>query len=175
MERVCPTSVGFHFACMMLFFKCGLTPDYRHFRQTYVIELTGRGTRCKSADFKIATRPRQCVDADKVHGVVMSEGLVSTILTSVTQPLLSNKQCVLLSFPPGSFGTTQPMGAAVFRKQAAGTFGPPVEALRNDPAKYLKKGTKSPTGTGLPSDDGGAGGGDSKKGPSHAFAYPGER
>lgn len=76
---------------------------------------------------------------------------------------------------PGSFGTTQPLGAAVLRKQAAGTFGPPVEALRNDPNKYLKKGTKSPTGTGLPSENGGAGVGDAKKGPTHAFTYPGER
>lgn len=62
------------------------------------------------------------------------------------------------------------------RKGATGTFGPPVEALRNDPAKYLKKGTKTRTGTGAPGDDTDASPTDSgaakNKGP---FTYPGER
>lgn len=67
------------------------------------------------------------------------------------------------------------------RKGATGTFGPPVEALRNDPAKYLKKGTKTRTGTGAPGDNSndaaassasGGGGGANKKG---TFTYPGER
>lgn len=93
--------------------------------------------------------------------------------------------CIIIWYPrwsmdglqPGSFGTTQPLGAAVMRKGATGTFGPPVEALRNDPAKYLKRGTKTRTGTGAP--------GDSKAAPSAgggcannnrgAFTYPGER
>lgn len=57
------------------------------------------------------------------------------------------------------------------RKEATGTFGPPVEALRNDPAKYLKKGTKTRTGTGAPSENNSA---QANKVPS-AFTYPGER
>ena len=62
----------------------------------------------------------------------------------------------------------QPLGAAVMRKEATGTFGPPVEALRNDPAKYLKKGTKTGTGTGGPSESVPAKA-------TKAFTYPGER
>ncbi|CAM9811502.1 unnamed protein product, partial [Ectocarpus sp. 12 AP-2014] len=84
--------------------------------------------------------------------------------------------CVLAGSTFGSFGTTQPIGAAMLKKQASGTFGPPVEALRNDPAKFLKKGTKTHTGTGGSGDkknsDGDA---TSKKGPAPAFTYPGER
>lgn len=88
--------------------------------------------------------------------------------------------------PTGSFGTTQPLGAAVMRKGSTGTFGPPVEALRNDPAKYLKKGTKTRTGTGAPGDindasaaaassSTGGGGGVPAANKKGAFTYPGER
>lgn len=49
---------------------------------------------------------------------------------------------------PGTHGTTQPLGAAVMKKQAIGTFGRPVEALRNDPAKFLKRGAKTHTDPG---------------------------
>ncbi|CAN0318232.1 unnamed protein product [Ectocarpus sp. 8 AP-2014] len=84
--------------------------------------------------------------------------------------------CVLAGSTFGAFGTTQPMGAAVLKKQASGTFGPPVEALRNDPANFLKKGTKTQTGTGASGDkDSGGDAKSSKKGLAPAFTYPGER
>lgn len=42
----------------------------------------------------------------------------------------------------GTHGTTQPLGAAVMKKEAYGTFGRPTEALRNDPSSFLKKGER---------------------------------
>lgn len=61
------------------------------------------------------------------------------------------------------------------RKEASGTFGPPVESLRKDPAKFLKKGANTCTGTGAPVENGATGTATSGKAPSRAFTYPGER
>lgn len=80
-----------------------------------------------------------------------------------------NHASPLFLLKTGTHGTTQPLGAAVMKREASGTFGPPAEALRNDPAKYLKRGAKTK-----------GGGGPSEGSACNAvlgavFIYPGER
>lgn len=57
------------------------------------------------------------------------------------------------------------MGAAVMKKEAYGTFGRPLEALRNDPSNFLKRGERLQANpVPKPGEAGGS-----------AFAYSGDR
>lgn len=80
--------------------------------------------------------------------------------------LLMFSTCFCCSKSEGTHGTTQPMGAAVMKKEAYGTFGRPVEALPNDPVNFLKQGARTVTGR-VAENDG------ATKGP--LFKYPGRR
>eukprot|EP00904_Undaria_pinnatifida_P013898 jgi/Undpi1/9639/HiC_scaffold_27.g12095.m1 len=105
----------------------------------------------------------------------MSETIYSLVphvpVVPVKPPMHKSKHnhgCALAGSTFGARGTTQPMGAAVMRKEACATFGRPVEQLRNDPSKFLTRGAKERARQEKEKSD-------NKKSSTTPFKYPGER